>query len=318
LSLTETLEKHLGDPMEWFGASELPPQVVLLSLAREVLEMPSEAIDDFYQGLVASDSYFLAGRLREALDVCPSMELGSRWTLLSNKRLNLLHANAADLAAKEALALFPKRLTTYGTQNVEQVAVIIEQRIRDMSQNGGILPSVVEAEGAELATRWLVYNGTVYSKYVRTDLPCYEFSRSKGLRATIDDLSRLAENTLREEAGLPNVGEGWLAETQLLRELQNALPELRVEQHASPDWLGRQHLDIFFPDILVAVEYQGAQHLGPVDYFGGEPAFVMQQKRDRRKKVLCTRHGVVLLHVHPGYDLSALVMEVAGIRAGAR
>ena len=138
----------------------------------------------------------------------------------------------------------------------------------------------------------------------------FRSSKSPSLRFTIGDLSRLAENILREEAGLPNVGEGWIAETQLYRELIGAFPQHHVEQHASPDWLGRQHLDILFPDIRVAVEYQGAQHSRPVDYFGGEAAFESQQKRDRRKKALCKRHGVFLLDVHPGYDLGAVVAQV--------
>jgi hypothetical protein len=316
--LTETLEKYLGDPMEWFGASDLPSEHALLSLARDVLEIPTESVDSFYGGLVASDSFFLAGRLEEALAVCPLLPLGRKWTLLSNKRLNLLYANGADLAAREALALFPKRLTAYGTENVEQVGAIVDERIRDLMQNGGILASVIDTEGDELITPWLVYNGTFYSKYVQLNLPCHEFSRSKSLQSTIGGLSRLAENTLREEAGLPNVGEGWIAETRLYRELKQAFPHLHLEQHASPKWLGRQHLDIFFPDIHVAVDYQGAQHSRPIDYFGGEAAFLSQQNRDRRKKAMCTRQGVILLHVHPDYDLASVVAQVADIASTPR
>ena len=42
------------------------------------------------------------------------------------------------------------------------------------------------------------------------------------------------------------VGEGWVSETKLFYLLQEKFPELEIVQHASPDWLGRQHLDIFF------------------------------------------------------------------------
>lgn len=312
--LPAAMRKHLGDPMQWYGAAGVPSEEALLSMIHEIVDMPSGGADDFYRGLVVSDSYLLAGRYAEALTACPKPCLGQQWALLSSRRLNLLHANGMDPSAQEALALFPKRLTAYGQENVERVAVIVDARMRELSQEGGILDAVIRREGNGLRTSFIVYNGTFYSKEVPIGIPYFDFKKSSSLRATIRDLSRLAENTLREEAGLPNVGEGWLSETRLYYELREALPHLRIVQHASPEWLGRQHLDIYFPDLECAVEYQGSQHEQPVAYFGGQEAFEEQRKRDRRKESLCTRHRVKLLHVCPGYDLASVVGQVVSSR----
>jgi len=103
---------------------------------------------------------------------------------------------------------------------------------------------------------------------------------------------------------------GWIAETQLYYEVKNAFPDLEVQQHASPEWLGRQHLDVFIPETCVAIEYQGAQHDQPVAYFGDYEAFEKNQKRDERKRRLCKKHGIRLIYVRPGYALQDVIEEI--------
>ena len=117
---------------------------------------------------------------------------------------------------------------------------------------------------------------------------------------------RECENTLREESDLPGVGEGWISEAELYHKLREAFPDEKVVHHGRPAWLYPQHLDIYFPGQNVGCEYQGAQHQNPVSYFGGEASFLKQQRRDRRKKALCTRHGCKLLYVYEGYDFETV------------
>lgn len=315
--LTAIMQKYLGDRMHWYRSRAIPSEQVLLPMIRDITDSPAAHADEFYAGLVISDSYFLLGWLDKALATCPTPTIGQQWALLSNRRLNLLYANGKDMGATEALGLFPKRLTKYGLENVERVAVIVGERISELSRGGSILESTVRVEGTALQTSFTVYNGTLHSKQVSLSLAYYDFTRSSSLRETIGNLSRLAENLLREESGVPNVGEGWVAETRLFQELQQAFPQLRLEQHASPDWLGQQHLDIYFPDIRVAVEFQGSQHERPIAYFGGQAAFEMQKNRDKRKRAKCQRNGVRLVYVQAGYDLSSLVAQVADMSAPA-
>lgn len=78
----------------------------------------------------------------------------------------------------------------------------------------------------------------------------------------------------------------------------------------TPGWLVPQSLDIFLPDHNIGIEYQGAQHSTPVDYFGGAKAFELQQERDARKQSICRQHGCVFIDVHPGYQLEQVIARV--------
>ncbi|UNK47099.1 hypothetical protein [Arthrobacter sulfonylureivorans] len=123
-------------------------------------------------------------------------------------------------------------------------------------------------------------------------------------------LTRDAENAARDGAKVPRVGEGWVSEMALLRQVQAAFPYERIVHQARPGWLAPQSLDIFLPDHKIAIEYQGAQHSTPVEFFGGDGAFALQQERDARKRSICNKYGCVLIEVHPGYQLVEVVTRV--------
>ena len=57
-------------------------------------------------------------------------------------------------------------------------------------------------------------------------------------------------------------------------------------------------------EIIAAIEYNGEQHYRPVDFFGGEEAFIKQQERDNRKTEYCNTHGINLIWIpYTDYDL---------------
>jgi len=134
------------------------------------------------------------------------------------------------------------------------------------------------------------------------------------LNTIINDYYRLAENMVRNARNLPAVNEGWISETNLFYEVEKHLRPLRVFQHASPKFLGKQHLDIFIPYLEVGIEYQGRQHFEPIDYFGGEETFLQTIERDRRKKVLCEENGIRLIYVEENYNLDSLLDLIDFIR----
>src|SRR3954464_791915 len=70
-----------------------------------------------------------------------------------------------------------------------------------------------------------------------------------------------------------------------------------VQREASPVWLGRQRLDIYLPDLNLAIEYQGQQHFQAVALFGGEQGTRRAAERDALKQKLCQENGVTLIHV---------------------
>jgi hypothetical protein len=79
--------------------------------------------------------------------------------------------------------------------------------------------------------------------------------------------------------------------------LREVFPDKELQRNRRPPWLDGLELDIFFPELNLAFEYNGEQHYRPVDFFGGQAAFVDLTKRDRRKAELCQQNGVKLVVV---------------------
>jgi hypothetical protein len=125
-----------------------------------------------------------------------------------------------------------------------------------------------------------------------------------------NQMMRTCENILRKKKKIPKIGEGWVAETTLYYLIKESFPKETVINHGKPLWLGRQHLDIFFPDRNIAIEYQGVQHDRPVAFFGGEERFREQKERDERKALLCRENGCLLIYVREGYRTQDILLEV--------
>ncbi len=106
---------------------------------------------------------------------------------------------------------------------------------------------------------------------------------------------------------MPKIGEGWISETKLFYQLKDEFNEHIVLQHCKPKWLGRQHFDIYFPILNIAVEYQGKQHFEAVEYFGGHEALKQNILRDNRKKDLALKNNCELIYVEPGYNIKDII-----------
>ena len=126
-------------------------------------------------------------------------------------------------------------------------------------------------------------------------------------------LLREGENDYRLSIGSKRIGEGWISETELFYKIKSHFNELEVIQHGRPKWLDKQHFDVWIPEINLAIEYQGAQHDRPVDFFGGKDAFKKNQERDKLKKQKCIKNNVSLIEVRPDYDFNELVKQIENI-----
>ncbi len=151
-----------------------------------------------------------------------------------------------------------------------------------------------------------LFSGTAISNFLK-EIPHLNYSSNAEIDEFVYHITKEAENTVRLEKNIPRIGEGWVSETKLFYEIKENFPDFTIWQHARPKWLGRQHLDIFIEDLNIAVEYQGLQHDEPVEFFGGEKAFVENQKRDARKRELCRKNQVTLIYVREGYNLDEIL-----------
>lgn len=114
---------------------------------------------------------------------------------------------------------------------------------------------------------------------------------------------REGENYIRERLGIPRIGEGWIGEALLLKRITRLFPNEEVIHQGSPAWLGRQRFDIWIPNLMVALEYNGPQHYEPIEHFGGVEGFERTKIRDENKRRLARENGVRLIEI-PCYDLT--------------
>lgn len=159
-----------------------------------------------------------------------------------------------------------------------------------------------EIEKSDYGTNGIWYTGRSHKingkEFYEIDLLRKNVDRAEDLGNPfiefVEEVLREAENMLRENHGLPRIGEGWISEMQLYNLVKNTFPE--AQHHVIPEWLRPQHLDIFVPSKKLAFEYQGKQHFEPVDFFGGEASFEKTKKLDRRKLQKCKSNGVLLIY----------------------
>ncbi len=262
----------------------------------------------------ASDCFVLIDQYENALDFFPLPLIGNRSSLMTDNLLSLKLATKKRLAGHDVLTLLGAKVTEFGKEHLPSV----------LSEIDSILEILWDTTKVDYITDWAedspkhtypVGNGTPYGydlqKHVH--ISAYTFSSNPKVSEFISNITREAENSIRENCGIPKVGEGWVAETLLYYKIKEAFSSLDVQQHASPKWLGRQHLDIFIPSISVGIEYQGDQHNQPVDFFGGQEAFIQNQKRDQRKLRLCKKNGVNLIYVRSGYTLQNVIEEIESV-----
>lgn len=118
------------------------------------------------------------------------------------------------------------------------------------------------------------------------------------------------QNKFRVQRGLPKIGEGWVQETDLYYKLKEHFSNTKVVHHGKPRWLGRQHIDIWFPKFKIGVEFQGIQHDEPVEFFGGDVGYKKNKERDKRKRLLFDENQSTLIEVRPGYNIDKVIEEI--------
>lgn len=289
-----------------------PPKAAACELKRLIKAYVMEAKFAEYCRIWLSDCYAILGEYRQAVIVYPPIPITSRSGVQTDDILSLKIQTGDRLSGRDAMTLDGPNVTTWGRKHVDEIAQWLDVLMSAYESNNGV--NLIQMwSGKCREDKYQVFRGSVHSTTL--DIPWYSFSTETGVLQFVRDLTREAENTVREERSLPHVGEGWVSETALYYEIKMALSGTTVIHHARPDWLGEQHLDIYLPDYAVGIEFQGLQHDQPVDYFGGRRAYEATKRRDTRKKRLCTRNGVELLYVRPCYVLEGVV---AAIREGQK
>lgn len=230
---------------------------------------------------------------------------------LNNLGSLLFKGEEEYVPSKYFVDLFPikSKLSPYGRNFEDEIRQFIEQKIDLIYQNEKInyisLFATVRNASYTIPTTINVDYDDV-KDYMRVD--GYIFTRDMDkIKSFIKD----SENEWRKSNHLPEIGKGWIHESQLFEELRKTFKNQKIEQHARPKFLGQQHYDIYFPEYKIACEYQGDQHFKAISYFGGEDSFKSNQERDKRKRRISKINDVILIEVMPNYNLENLVEQIS-------
>ena len=109
------------------------------------------------------------------------------------------------------------------------------------------------------------------------------------------DLERRTNNLTREELGFKKIGERFVSETELYRIVKSIFKDQKVIHHYRTKWLKGQEIDIFIPDLNLAIEYDGIQHFKPIKAWGGEEGLKKNIERDKIKEEKCKENNVNLI-----------------------
>jgi hypothetical protein len=278
-------------------------------------------LEAFYEYLDLSwwigDIHCLQGNFAEALSI---YKLNPKYTQThaANHILNIKYYLNLSIAAPEILCT-RKKVTKFGQDNFDKMVDFVNQVLKQEATLKGqdLLTYISKKYKAERKYGFSLFSGYPggYNLLQKFDagissIKTFCYYAIPEFFTYCMDISRNAENLLREDLSLPKVGEGWITETELFYKIKTHFPTYKVVQHASPTWLGRQHLDVFIPEIEVAIEYHGRQHFEPVAFFGGQKAFEETQKRDKVKKAKCKRNNVTLIELSEGYNISEVIEAI--------
>lgn len=91
------------------------------------------------------------------------------------------------------------------------------------------------------------------------------------------------------------------------------------QQKTFDDCKNRKKLkfDFYLMNYNTVIEYDEQQHFEPVDFFGGEDGFIIQQKRDKIKDKYCKEHNIHLVRIPYYYTKCEIEETVLSILSPA-
>ena len=170
-------------------------------------------------------------------------------------------------------------------ENKDEVINFLDKKINEFEAqyNIDLLKIMSEKFGTLISSTMLcLYE---FNPQFKLNIPFYSYSELGELKIFFEQWLRDVENAIRDKLKLPKIGEGWVRETQLYNIISEYFGKqgYEVVHNAYPPFLEGLELDIFIPQLKLAIEHQGEQHIKSIDFFGGKRAYEALKLHDKRK-----------------------------------
>lgn len=224
-----------------------------------------------------------------------------------------------DLVYKHGFNKFKNNISRYNEGQIEkELKNYTEDGLYGLLNNADLYTKYTTQLGEEFNVQLLKFNTQNYSTQplifntliFDIELNPIDYIKDKIYLDEYIESFNSPNNKVRDLLGLPRIGEGWISETKLYYQLKSHFNNHLLLQHQKPKWLGRQHFDIYFPYLNIAVEYQGKQHYEPIDFFGGINSFEKNLERDKRKRQLALDNNCDLIYVDEKYEILNIINSI--------
>ena len=209
---------------------------------------------------------------------------------------------------------FKSYLTEFGYQNWDSIQPFLLNNLINIQKetNRNFIWYVIEKEEIVVKSHQRTVKNNRYNVKIEREVKVgINDLRPTILNKYLKNLIKKSENDYRFQNGFPKVGEGWISETVLYYHIKHIFKNTKVVNHfRDKNILGKQHLDIYMPELKIGIEYQGAQHSRAINFFGGEEAFQNSLIRDQIKKEKCDSAEIYLIYVEPNYLLDDIIFEI--------
>lgn len=106
-------------------------------------------------------------------------------------------------------------------------------------------------------------------------------------------------------------------QTKLYEKLKQIFSDKQIVFEATKKvipWIKTQRIDIYFPEINLAIEYDGKQHFKPISIFGGNSGFEYTIKQDKIKEQKCKENNCTLIRIPYKYTKDEFLKLITKIK----